>query len=102
MSEARPYSRKSTLLELSRTRTGRVILALIALQVKKEARTQEEARLFAGAAGYMTLEKMVMVSRGKLPWSVVDSIVDLANGDPQRVATRALSGLRSVFNTSRS
>jgi hypothetical protein len=88
MNDVRPYTRQSTLLELSRTRTGRLVMALVALQAKKEARTKEEGRIYAGAAGYMTLEKMARVSNGKLPWGVVDSIIDLANGDGRRVAAR--------------
>lgn len=94
MSDAKPYTRQSTLLELSRTRIGRLVWKLIALQSRKEARTQEEARLFAGAAGYMSLEKMVRVSNGKLPWGVADSIIDLANGEPGRVLSRIATSFR--------
>jgi len=98
MNHTRLYTRKSTLLELSRTRTGRVLRWLIASQAKREARTKEEARLFAGATGYLTLEKMVMMSGGKLSWSVADSIVDLANGEPGRVLSRIVGGHRRESN----
>lgn len=94
MSDTRHYTRKSTLLELSRTRTGRVLRWLISQQAKREARTKEEARLFAGATGYLTLEKMVMMSGGKLNWSVADSIIDLANGQPGSVVTRIIRSFR--------
>ena len=95
MSDAKPYTRQSTLLELSRTRTGRLVWGLVALGARQGARTKEEARLFAGAAGYMTLEKMVRISNGKLPWAVADSIIDLANGEPGRVYSRIAAGFRN-------
>ena len=68
---------------------------VVAWQAGREARTREEARLFAGATAYMTLEKMVLVSNGRLSWAVVDSIVDLANGDPMRVVARILGREKS-------
>lgn len=83
-----PYNRSSTLLELSRTRSGKIIRWLVAWQAGREATTKEEAKLFAGAAAYMTLEKMVMMSNGKLSWALVDSVIDLANGQPKRVISR--------------
>lgn len=88
MIDAPPYTRQTTLLVLSRTRTGRVLRWLISQHAKKEARTKEEARLFAGAASYLTLEKMVMMSGGKLSWAVADSIIDFANRQPGRVFLR--------------
>ncbi|MFC4250101.1 hypothetical protein [Sinimarinibacterium flocculans] len=101
MSEAELYTRQSTLLVLSRTRTGRLVRRLVAMQARKEARTKEEARLFAGATGYLTLEKMVMVSNGKLPWAVADSVLDFANGHPRRVFSRIADAVRGRFGKTR-
>lgn len=83
-----PFTRQSTLLQLSRTPIGRLVKRLIALQVKSAATTKDEARMFAGAAGYMTVEKLVRASGGKLSWPVADSIIDIANGQTRRVLVR--------------
>jgi hypothetical protein len=94
MTVEEPFTRQSTLLQLSRTPIGRLIRRLVALQVKSAATTKEEARMFAGAAGYMTVEKMVRASGGKLTWPVADSIIDVANGQSRKVAARVLASLR--------
>lgn len=93
MTVEEPFTRQSTLLQLSRTPIGRLVRRLIALQVKSAATTKDEARMFAGAAGYMTVEKMVRAIGGKLTWPVADSIIDIANGQTRRVVVRVLASL---------
>lgn len=85
-----PFTRQSTILELSRTPIGRLVRSLIALQVKSAATTKDEARMFAGAASYMTVEKMVRASGGRLTWPIADSIVDIANGQIRKGVKRAV------------
>ena len=38
----------------------------------------------------MSVEKLVTMSEGKLPWGVADSVIDIANGEPRRVLRRIL------------
>ena len=90
-----PFTRQSTLLQLSRTPIGRLVRRLVALQVKSAATTKDEARMFAGAAGYLTVEKLVRASGGKLTWPVADSIIDIANGRTRQVVVRMLVAARS-------
>ncbi|MET0896743.1 MAG: hypothetical protein ABWY45_02405 [Mycobacterium sp.] len=90
-----PFSRQSTLLQLSRTPIGRLVRWLIALHVRSAATTRDEARMFAGAAGYLTVEKMVRASGGKLTWPVADSIIDIANGQNRRVVVRVVGAGRA-------
>lgn len=85
------YDRHSTLLELSRTPIGRVLRTLIAQQARKFAAKPSEEQLYAGAVAYMTLDQVVFMSRGGLPWAVVDPVIDLANGQPL-AAVRRLCG----------
>jgi hypothetical protein len=99
------YTRQSTLFELSRTRTGRILMRLIAVGVRANANNADEARMFAGATGYLTLEKLVVMSNGKLTWPVADSILDFANGRPWRALgrVRGAQPMSSVIgSTSRS
>jgi hypothetical protein len=41
-------------------------------------------------AMYMSIEKLVEMSDGKLPWGVADSVIDIANGQPRQVLRRIL------------
>jgi threonine dehydrogenase-like Zn-dependent dehydrogenase len=96
-----PFTRQSTVLELSRTRTGRALRRMIERQARATATSEDEARVFAGAAGYMTIAQLVVLSGGKLPWSVADSILDLANGESTRILKRMTAGARKVLGNAR-
>lgn len=89
------FSRSSTVQELSVTRVGRLLKRVITKQAKSMAKTEEEATLFANSAVYMSVENLVEMSEGKLPWPVADSVIDIANGEPSRVFVRAGNGIRS-------
>lgn len=95
MAVEEPFTRQSTLLQLSRTPIGRLVRRLVALQVKSAATTKDEARMFAGAAGYLTVEKLVRASGGTLTWPIADSIIDIANGQTRQVLVRVLVAARS-------
>lgn len=95
MSDRVRYDRQSTLLEMTETRVGRLLMRGIARQVRSVATTKDEERVYAGAAGYMTVEKLVRMSDGKLPWGVADSLLDIANGQPSRVVGRVVGTARA-------
>jgi hypothetical protein len=99
VSSHEPFTRQSTILELSRTPIGRLIRRVIAVQIKSAATTKDEARMFAGAASYMTVEKVVRASGGKLSWPVADSIVDVANGQTRRVVVRCVLAARDAVRS---
>jgi len=84
------FTRQSTLRELTDSRVGRLFNRMVISQAKKTATNEREAAMFAGMAAYQSLEKMAQMSDGKMSWSMVDSIVDLANGQPHRVVGRAV------------
>lgn len=90
MNDKALYTRQSTLLELSRTRPGRLFSNLIAMQAKKDAPDKKFGDLYAGATGYVTLEKLVFSSQGQLSWGMVDGILDLANGNYSNFFKRIL------------
>lgn len=50
--------------------------------------------MFVGMAAYQSVAQMVSMSDGKMSWAVADSIIDLANGQPHRIALRAIAAVR--------
>jgi hypothetical protein len=69
----------------------------VAAKAKSAAATEREGAMFSSMAGYMTLEKLVRMSEGKLTLPMADSIVDIANGEPGRVVSRVtVAGRRSL------
>lgn len=95
------FTRQSTLLELESTRTGRALKKMIGSQARKTASNDREGAMFANMASYMTVEKVVRMSDGKLSWAVADSILDLANGKPGRILARGASAGRSAIRKRR-
>jgi len=90
------YTRQSTVQDLSATRIGRGLRKVIVKQAAKTAATPEDAKMYADLAGYMSVEQLVSMSGGKLPWPVADSIIDIANGDFGNVPKRGASAVRDA------
>jgi hypothetical protein len=88
------FTRQSTLRELGASRVGRALNRVIASQARRTATDEREAAMFVGMAAYQSVEQLVLMSGGKLSWPVADSILDLANGQPRRVALRLVTGSR--------
>lgn len=91
------FSRKSTLRDLSSTPIGRMVHRMVTAKAKSAASSEREAAMFSSMVGYMTLEKLVRMSEGKLSLPMADSVVDIANGESGRVVSRlAVAGRRSL------
>jgi hypothetical protein len=91
------FTRQSTLRDLNASRTGRMLNRMVVSQAKKAATNEREAAMFASMSAYQSVEQLVRMSDGKLSWPVADSILDVANGQPHRVLTRAVtSGWRKL------
>jgi hypothetical protein len=91
------FTRQSTLRDLNASRTGRLLNRIVVSQAKKSATNDREAAMFVGMSAYQSVEQLVRNSDGKLSWPVADSILDVANGQPHRVLTRAVtSGWRKL------
>jgi hypothetical protein len=85
------FTRQSTLRELNASRTGRLLNRIVTSQAKKTAANEREEAMFVGMSAYQSVEQLVRMSDGKLSWPVADSILDIANGQPHRVFTRAIT-----------
>jgi hypothetical protein len=90
------FTRQSTVQELSATRIGRGLRRVIVKQAAKTATTPKDAQAYAELAGYLSVEQLVGMSAGKLPWPVADSVIDLANGDWRKVPARGASLVRGA------
>lgn len=88
------FTRQSTLRELTASRTGRLLNRIVISQARKTASNEQEASMFAAMAAYQSVEQLVRMSDGKLPWGVADSIIDVANGQPHRCIGRGLAAIR--------
>jgi hypothetical protein len=82
--------------ELSATRIGRSLRWVIVKQAAKTATNDKDAKMYAELAGYMSVEQLVGMSGGKLPWPVADSIIDLANGHWRNVPRRGVAVIRDA------
>ena len=85
---SRPFTRQSTVAELATTAPGRAFKAMILRQLPP-TQTEKERRELEEMTLNFPLETLVELSEGKLTWGVADSLVDLANRQPHRVAGRA-------------
>ena len=84
-----PFTRQSTVLELSSTLPGRAFKALIVRQLPPVATEKERQELEDMTVG-LPLETQVELSEGKLTWGIADSVIDLANGKPHRLIPRGV------------
>ncbi|MSY83986.1 MAG: hypothetical protein F2693_04580 [Actinobacteria bacterium] len=85
---SRPFTRQSTVAELATTAPGRAFKAMILRQLPP-TQTEKERRELEEMTLNFPLETLVELSEGKLTWGIADSLVDLANRQPHRVAGRA-------------
>jgi len=85
---SRPFSRQSTVQELAATLPGRAFKKMIVRNLPETATEKERQELEDMTVG-LPLETVVEFSEGKLPWGIADSVVDLANRQPHKVALRA-------------
>ena len=92
----RPFTRQSTVLELSSTLPGRAFKWMIVRQLPPAATEEERQALEDMTLGF-PLETLVELSEGKLTWGIADSIVDLANGKPQRLVPRGVEAGKGVL-----
>lgn len=88
------FTRQSTLQDLAASRIGRLLNRVVARQARKTATNDREVAMFVGMAAYQSVAQMVSMSDGKMSWAVADSIIDLANGQPHRIALRAIAAAR--------
>ncbi|MBM9458861.1 hypothetical protein JK386_03030 [Nocardioides sp. zg-536] len=85
----RPFTRQSTVQELSVTRPGRAFKKVIVSRLPETA-TEKERQELEDLTVNLPLETLVEMSEGKLSWGIADSLLDLANGKPHRVVPRVL------------
>lgn len=89
MTRVPPFTRQSTVLELSSTLPGRAFKALIVRQLPPVATEKERQELEDMTVG-LPLETLVEFSEGKLTWGIADSVIDLANGEPHHLIPRVV------------
>ena len=92
----RPFTRQSTVLELSSTLPGRAFKWIIVRQLPPTATEEERQALEDMTLGF-PLETLVELSEGKLTWGIADSVIDLANGKPQRLVPRGVEAGKGVL-----
>ncbi len=103
-SPSRPFTRQSTVLELSSTMPGRAFRAMIVRGLPPVATEKERQELEDMTVG-LPLETLVELSEGKLTWGIADSVLDLANRKPHRLLPRiagaAVGGVQKVVRAVR-
>jgi len=96
---ARPFTRQSTLEELSVTRIGRLLKAVLwRLAPIDEATKADPATLamFERGLAELPLRGAAIYSGGKLRWASVDILLDVLNGRPGAATARTLTAVASV------
>jgi hypothetical protein len=94
------FTRQSTVNQLAVTRVGRGLRRVINKQAAKTASTPEEAQMFAELAGDMSVEDLVGMSGGKLPWPLADAVIDIANGKWGKVPSYGIALVRGARSRS--
>ena len=92
----RPFTRQSTVLDLASTLPGRAFKWMIVRQLPPTA-TEEERQALEDLTVGLPLETLVELSEGKLTWGIADSVIDLANGKPQRLVPRGVEAGKGVL-----
>ena len=93
---ARPFTRQSTVLDLATTLPGRAFKWVIVRQLPPTA-TEEERQGLEDMTVGLPLETLVELSEGKLTWGIADSVIDLANGKPQRLVPRGVAAGKTAL-----
>jgi beta-glucosidase len=92
----RPFTRQSTLDELSATRIGRLLKAVLwRLAPIDDATKADEAAMamFEHGLAELPLRAAAIYSGGKLRWASVDILLDILNGRPGHAATHTLTSV---------
>jgi beta-glucosidase len=92
----RPFTRNSTVDELSVTRIGRLLKTVLwRLAPLDEATKADKATMamLEHALAELPLRGVAIHSGGKLRWASVDALLDILNGRPGRAATKALTSV---------
>lgn len=90
----RPYTRVSTVGEVSHNPVGRLLRSVV-LRVggHQTAEDPTTARMIERSVDEMPLRTIALFSEGKVDLGVIDALIDVLNGRPDRPAVRAVSGL---------
>ena len=98
----RPFSRLSTVGEIQDTRLGRVIKQAL----KKfsgadfdEVAAQDPAlgKMFERGLDEMPLRATALFSEGRIPWPVLDTVIDLLNGQPIAAVKTSATGVAGTI-----
>jgi beta-glucosidase len=102
----RPFTRQSSLEDLTATRIGRLLNAVLwrIAPFDDEDRADEAAmRMYKRALDELPLRGAAIYSAGKLTWTTVDTLLDVLNGRPRPAAVRVLAALgRTIRSWTRS
>jgi beta-glucosidase len=92
----RPFTRQSSLAELSSTRIGRLLNALLWRMAPFDAETRADEvamRTYRRGLDELPLRGAAIYSAGKLTWPMVDTLLDLLNGRRRDAAVRIVAAL---------
>ncbi|MEI6621421.1 MAG: glycoside hydrolase family 3 C-terminal domain-containing protein [Actinomycetes bacterium] len=93
----RPYTRTSTVGEIQATMLGRGIKAILKRVGGIDTTAREgdlvTAKLLERGLDELPLRSAALLSQGQLSWPIVDTVVELLNGNPVAAAGKAVSGL---------
>lgn len=92
----RPFTRQSSLEELTATRLGRLLNAVLwrIAPFDAETRADETAmRMYKRALDELPLRGAAIYSGGKLSWTTVDTLLDILNGRRRPAAVRTVAAL---------
>lgn len=88
------FTRQSTVQELAATVPGRAFKAMIVRKLPPTS-SEEERQALEDMTVAFPIATLVELSEGKLPWGLADSVIDLANREPHKVAARGLGAGRA-------
>ncbi|MEP9364350.1 hypothetical protein ABLE68_15390 [Nocardioides sp. CN2-186] len=92
----RPFTRQSTVQDLASTLPGRAFKWIIVRQLPPTS-TEEERQGLEDLTLGLPVETLVELSEGKLTWGIADSVIDLANRQPQRLIPRGVEAGKGVL-----
>ena len=90
----RPFTRQSSLEELTATRIGRLLNALLwrIAPFDDETRADETAmRTYKRALDELPLRGAAIYSSGRMTWTTVDTLLDILNGRRRQAAVRVVA-----------
>jgi beta-glucosidase len=91
---SKPYSRVSTIGETAGTPLGRLLRAVVLrMGGYHTAEDPTTAKMIERSVDEMPLRTIALFSQGRVNLGMVDGLVDLLNGRPDRSAVRIVRGL---------